>query len=359
MKEMNKGSITSLRKFDHLRICFEQNVERGRSGFEDVHLLHTALPECDMTTIDLSTTFLDFHLNSPLFIAGMTGGHQETIKINRTLALAAEHFGIGMGVGSQRAALENEDLQDSFTIVRDSAPHAFLCANLGIVQLRDHGMEWAERAVEMIDAQALAIHLNFLQEAIQSEGDHNAEGCLQALETLCREFSLPIIVKETGAGISGEISRLILGAGASAIDVGGSGGTSWAAVEYMRAQGKKSTIVGNIFQDWGIPTVVALHEAVQTGAPIIATGGVRTGIDIAKSVALGANLAGMALPLFRAAMKGQKELFETIDGFHQQLRLAMFLTGSRTQQELGKKRAIITGITRQILEDIEEGSNGY
>lgn len=356
---MNRGIKTSLRKLDHLRICLEQNVERGRSGFEDVHLLHNALPECDMATIDLSTTFLDFHLKSPLFIAGMTGGHPETTEINRRLALAAEHFGIGMGVGSQRAALEDEKLQESFTIVRDSAPHALICANLGIVQLRDRGIEWAEKAVEMIDAQALVIHLNFLQEAIQPEGDHNAKGCLQALENLCQEFRLPVIVKETGAGIDGNTSRKVLGAGASAIDVGGSGGTSWAAVECIRAQERELAVVGDIFQDWGIPTVVAVVEAVRTGAPVIATGGVRTGIDIAKSVAIGANLAGVALPLFRAAMKSQNELFDKVNDFNKQLQMAMFLTGSRTYQELRKNRAIITGITRQILDELQEESNGY
>jgi isopentenyl-diphosphate delta-isomerase len=351
---------TSSRKVDHLHICVEEEVEYGLTGFEDIHLMHNALPECDLERIDLTAYFLDYRLRSPLFIAAMTGGHPKTTEINRRLADAAEHFGIGMGVGSQRAALENSTLAESFTIVRDTAPHAFLCANLGIVQLRDHGVEWAERAVEMIEAQALVIHLNFLQEAIQPEGDHHAEGCLEALQTLCRDFSVPVIVKETGAGISETVARQILGAGAQAIDIGGSGGTSWAAVEVLRAKGTPSAEVGKHFVGWGIPTAVSLLEASRTGAPLIATGGLRTGIHVAKCLALGAHLGGMALPLFRAGMKGETVLHNTIEGIQQQLRVAMFLTGSRTIADLRLVRPRITGLTRQMqVKPSREEEYGY
>jgi isopentenyl-diphosphate delta-isomerase len=353
-------TVTSSRKLDHLRICNEEDVECGWTGFEDVYLIHNALPECDMDRIDLSAHFLDFRLRSPLFIAAMTGGHPGTKEINRRLAAAAEQFGIGMGVGSQRAALENSALADSFTVVRDTAPHAFLCANLGIVQLRDHGVEWAEKAVEMIEAQALVIHLNFLQEAIQPEGDHHAEGGLEALRVLCQDFSVPVIVKETGAGISEEVARRILGSGVQAIDVGGSGGTSWAAVEVIRAAGNPAAEVGRSFTSWGIPTVVSLVETARTGAPCIATGGLRTGIDVAKSLSLGAQLGGMALPLFRAGMKGEHILTGTIEEIHEQLRVAMFLTGSRTIADLRSVRPRITGLTRQLLEIPErEEQHGY
>ncbi len=352
-------TVTSSRKLDHLRICLEENVEYGRSGFADVHLVHQALPECDMEKIDLSTMFLEHRLNSPLFIAAMTGGHPGTKEINRRLAAAAERFGIGMGVGSQRAALENDTLVDSFTIVRETAPHAFLCANLGIVQLRDHGIEWAEKAVEMIDAQALVIHLNFLQEAIQPEGDHNAEGCREALATLCREFSYPVIVKETGAGISQATARCILGAGAAAIDIGGSGGTSWAAVEMCRTKKPRSIAIGRQFLEWGIPTVVSLVEVAKTSAQVIATGGVRSGIDMAKALALGAHLTGMALPLFRAGMKDELTLQDTIEQIHEQLRVSMFLTGSRNVAELRTATPRITGLTREMLLPVREELNGY
>ncbi|MBS1193720.1 MAG: isopentenyl-diphosphate delta-isomerase [Methanomicrobiales archaeon] len=199
---MAKDNSTSPRKLDHIRICLEEQVEAGNPGFADVHLVHCALPGMNLDRIDTSVRFLGYRLRSPLFIAAMTGGHPSTTGINRRLAAAAEHFGIGMGVGSQRAALENPDLEGSFTVVREEAPTAFLCANLGAVQLRDHGIEWADRAVEMIGAQALCVHLNFLQEAIQPEGDHDATGCLEAIRDLCSDFRVPVIAKETGAGIS-------------------------------------------------------------------------------------------------------------------------------------------------------------
>ncbi len=218
-----KKRFTSLRKLDHLRICAEEPVECGDAGFGDIRFVHNALPECDMGTIDLSARFLGHTFSSPLFISAMTGGHPGTKDVNARLARAAGRYGIGMGVGSQRAALENPGLEDTFSIVRDEAPRAFLVANLGAVQLRDHGMEWAERAVEMIGADALAIHLNFLQEAIQPEGDHNAAGCLGAIGELCRHFRVPVIVKETGCGISASTARQCWGAGVRAIDIGGLG----------------------------------------------------------------------------------------------------------------------------------------
>ena len=204
---MPKKAGTSSRKQDHLRICAAGGVEAGFTGFSDVRLVHAALPECSLGEIDTEARFLGHRFASPLFIAAMTGGHPEALPINRNLAAAAQRCGIGMGVGSQRAALEDPDLEDSFAVVREAAPRAFLCANLGVVQLREHGIEWAERAVEMIDAQAICIHANFLQEAIMPEGDHDARGCLGALATLCRDFPVPVILMETGAGPAGQDGR--------------------------------------------------------------------------------------------------------------------------------------------------------
>jgi isopentenyl-diphosphate Delta-isomerase len=348
---MARETVTSSRKRDHLILCCERSVEAGEAGFSDVQLVHNALPECDMDAIERRTRFLGATLGSPLFIAAMTGGHPDTREVNRRLARAAERFGLGMGVGSQRAALENPELEDSFTIVREEAPHAFLCANLGIVQLRDHGIEWAERAVEMIDAEAIAIHVNSLQEAIQPEGDHNAGGCLEALRQLCEAFRYPVIVKETGCGIAAGTARQIWGAGASAIDIGGWGGTSWAAVECMRAQDPALVDLGGEFLSWGIPTVVSLCEVRSTGSPIIATGGLRTGVDLAKCIALGADLGGMALPLLKSAMESEEALIDRIGAVHRQLEVAMFLTGSRTIQDLGHARTYITGMARQMIEN--------
>jgi isopentenyl-diphosphate delta-isomerase len=358
---MDKKRFTSGRKLDHLRICTEEEIERGFSGFEDVRLVHSALPECNLATIDLSTRFLGRRLSSPLFIAAMTGGHPETLEVNRRLARAAEEFGVGMCVGSQRAALEDPSLEESFSVVRDEAPNAFLVANLGIVQLRDHGREWVDRAVSMIHADAVAIHLNFLQEAIQPEGDHDATGCYAALVQLCNESRHPVILKETGSGISSETARACWGAGVRAIDVGGWGGTSWAAVEGHRARGSALhgnqglASLGSRFEEWGIPTAVSLCEVAGTGGPVIATGGLRSGLDMAKAIVLGADLCGLALPLLKPALESEEALFGVIRTYQEELKVAMFLSGSGTIADLKRTRTYITGRTRQMLESILGG----
>lgn len=354
---------TSSRKLDHLRICAGRPVAWGDPGFDEVRFVHQALPEVDMDRIDLSAGFLGRRFELPLFIAAMTGGHPDTTEVNRRLASAAEHYGIGIGVGSQRAALEDPALEPSFSVVREAAPRAFVAANLGVVQLRDHGPEWAERAIEMISADAIAIHLNFLQEAIQHEGDHNAEGCLAALCSLCEEFKYPVIVKETGSGISAETAALLWDAGVAAIDVGGWGGTSWAVVEGIRAEehgqnGRRLTGLGDCLAEWGIPTIVSLVESCGRG-PVIATGGVRSGIDIAKAIRLGADLGGMALALLGPAIESEDALTDAVDLVRLQLRAAMFLTGSRSIGELKDKRVYIMGTTRRMIGKRRERYNGY
>jgi len=350
----DKKQFTSSRKLDHLRICAEKVVESGDAGFTDIRFVHNALPECDMKAIDPSVSFLNHSFKSPLFISAMTGGHPGTKEVNARLARAAERFGIGMGVGSQRAALENPDLAHTFAIVRDEAPHAFLVANLGAVQLRDHGTEWAEKAVEMIRADAIAIHLNFLQEAIQPEGDHNAAGCLAAIQELCSVSRVPVIVKETGCGISAETAKKCWGAGVRVIDIGGWGGTSWAAVESVRADecGKAGQLktLGENFACWGLQTVVSLAEVLACGGPVIASGGVRSGMDIAKACALGADLCGMALPLLKPTMESDEALSDAINAIHQELTATMFLTGSSKISDLRRARMFITGKTRQMIE---------
>ncbi len=356
---------TTPRKLDHLRICAEQNVEWGSSGFDDVRLVHNALPECDMDAIDTRTRFLGRDLASPLFIAGMTGGPRETKEVNRRLASAAERFGIGMGLGSCRAAIEDPSLEDSFSVAREAAPHAFLVANIGAVQLRDHGLEWADRAVEMADADALAVHLNFLQEALQPEGDHDASGCLAAIETLCSDAKYPVIAKETGSGVSARVAGMLYGAGVQAIDIGGWGGTSWPLIEGIRAgEGNRPedlalSAASRTFREWGIPTVVSLCDVARRGGPVIATGGVRTGIDIAKGIALGADLCGMALPLLAPALEGEEALAGTIATINRELVMAMFLCGSRGVAEQKDTKLFITGVTRQMVDEIMEEYNGY
>jgi isopentenyl-diphosphate delta-isomerase len=286
----------------------------------------------------------------------MTGGHAEAGPINARLAAAAERFGLGIGVGSQRAALEEPGLAASYRVVRDAAPTAFVVANLGAVQLREHGRDWADRAVEQLGADALAVHLNFLQEAIQPEGDRDARGCLAAIEALCEGAPYPVIVKETGNGISGEVARRLYGAGVAAIDTGGLGGTSWAVIEAIRAReaggpgDARLQAVGAAFRDWGVPTVASLIETARCGGPVIATGGVRTGLDVAKAVALGADLAGMALPLLGPATDGQDALDAVIERVIDELRVTMFLTGSPDVPALRRTRAIVTGRIREFTE---------
>jgi len=282
----------------------------------------------------------------------MTGGHSDTKKVNAALGGAAEELGIGIGVGSQRAAIENPKLESSFRIVRDKAPNAFVYGNIGAAQLNEFGIEEIERAVEMIDADAMAIHLNFLQEAIQPEGNVNASGCLMAIERLCKELSVPVIVKETGAGISRSQAVAICNAGAAAIDVGGLGGTSWAGVETYRAQQQGDTraeYLGREFWNWGIPTVVSIVEC-SVAIPVIATGGIRSGLDIAKSIALGASLCGIALPLVVPALKGQKDVVDKLSLIIEELKVAMFLCGCRNIDELRKAPVVITGRTKEFLE---------
>ncbi len=353
---MTTDKRTSSRKLDHLRLCSETDVTAGSAGFEDVILVHNALPECDLDTIDLSVDFLGRKLSSPLFISAMTGGHPDTKEVNRVLGSAAEKYGLGMGVGSQRAALEDPDLADRFSIVRDAAPHAFLCGNIGAVQLVSHGMEWVDAAVEMIDADALCIHLNFLQEAIQPEGDHNAAGCLRAIEQACKESNVPIIVKETGCGISSEVAARLFDAGVSAVDTGGYGGTSWAKIEGARAQkrdaaGDKALAgLGNSLISWGIPTAVSVFEVAKVSkGPVIATGGLKTGLDIAKGIVLGATLGGMALSLLSPALSGEESLGSAIDTIHTELRASMFLCGAKDIPSLSKARYYLLGDIRQMI----------
>lgn len=340
---------TSSRKLDHIRICLEEQVESGTSPFADIQILHRALPEIDLHDIDTSTTLFGRRLSLPLIICGMTGGHRETGGINRNLATAAQAMGISMAVGSQRAALENPELEDTFSVVRDAAPDIPVIGNIGAVQLCREGPEIIERVAEMIGADAVAVHLNFLQESIQPEGETHARGVIEALRSVAGG-RIPVLVKETGAGICREDASLILGSGIRTIDVAGLGGTNWSSVESFRAEDLASRQRGRLFSSWGIPTTASIVECASTGAEVIASGGVRSGLDVAKGITLGAKLAGVALPLLAPASRSANDVIEVLEGYARDLRTCMFLTGNTDIPGLSRSPVLITGHTREILE---------
>jgi isopentenyl-diphosphate delta-isomerase len=342
---------TEKRKAEHIRICLEQKAQarKATAGFEDIQLIHRALPEVDRQKISLSTSFLGKKFSAPLIVGAMTGGTEEATKINASIAEAVEKLGLGMGVGSQRAAIEDRKLEKTYAIARKKAPSAFLIANIGGVQLvHGYGLKEVKKVVEMIDADAVAVHLNALQEAVQPEGQTNFKGVLAKIGEIAGELDKPVIVKETGCGISAEDAKALEAAGVKAIDVGGVGGTSFAAVEYYRSTNLNN--MGEIFWDWGIPTAVSLIETTQSvKIPVIASGGVRSGLDIAKSLALNASLASISQPMLETAVKGTKETEELLSCLIDELRNVMFLVGAENLESLAKVPVVISGKTAEWL----------
>ncbi len=336
-------SQTEERKREHVQISLKENVSAHYNYWDDVHLIHNALPEINENEIDLSTQLFGKKLSAPLIISGMTGGYPEGKKINEHLAAVASSHQVGMGVGSQRAALENQKLAETYSVIKNyDIP--LKIANIGASQMalwdKKQLLENVEKIVDMIDADVLAVCLNFLQEAIQPEGEARAKGCFTSLEMLSREFGRPIIVKESGAGISGKVAAQLRKTKICGIDVGGAGGTSFSAVEYYRAKIKGDTYnmrAGKTFWDWGIPTPASILEvgkATNWELPIIATGGIRHGLDIAKALVLGANAAGIAHALLKPALKDKKSLELELDVTLRELRIAMFLVGADTVEKL-------------------------
>ncbi len=350
---------TEKRKAEHIRICLEQKAQakKATSGFEDIHLVHRALPEVNRKDINLSTSFLGKKFKAPLIVGAMTGGTEEAISINSAIAEAVEKLGLGMGLGSQRAAIEDQKLEKTYAVARKAAPNAFLIANIGGVQLvHGYGIKEVRKVVEMIDADAVAIHLNALQEAVQPEGQTNFKGVLAKIAQVAGELDKPVIVKETGAGISTEDAKALQNAGVKAIDVGGVGGTSFAAVEYYRGR----TSLGEAFWDWGIPTAVSIVESTQSAKlPVIASGGVRSGMDVAKALALGSSLASVSQPVLEAAVKGSKETEQLLSGLIDELRNVMFLVGAENTAGLAKVPLVISGETAEWLKSRGFNIEGY
>ena len=320
------------RKADHIRINLEEDVRFPRitTGLERYQFQHMALPELDLEAVDLSSTLLGKRLAIPLVISSMTGGTAEAAFINRNLARAAQACGLAMGLGSQRTGLEVPEMQYTFR-VRDLAPDILLFANLGAVQLNyGYTVEDCRRAVEMIEADALILHLNPLQEAIQADGNWNWAGLLGKIEQVCRGLSVPVVVKEVGWGISGEVARRLANVGVAAIDVAGAGGTSWSQVEMYRAPTEERRRLAAAFADWGIPTAQALVQVCQAvpELPVIASGGIRTGIEVAKCLALGASAVGIASPFLKAAVLSAEAVIAEIQALAAELRVAMFCAGA-------------------------------
>ncbi len=344
------------RKAEHIRISLKENVgaRQATTGFENVCFVHQSLPEINRQKIRLSTEVFNHEFSAPIFVGAMTGGTRKAKKINSYIAAAVQKLGLGMGVGSQRAAIEKPNLQSTYRIVREKAPDAFLIANIGAPQLAEgYGVKEAEKAVEMIEADALSIHLNPLQEAIQPEGQANYAGVIKKIEEIADVIPVPTIVKETGAGISAEVATRLESAGVLGVDVSGAGGTSWAAVEYYRAKAVENTFrqrLGKRFWDWGIPTAASLVEVTQsTELTVFASGGVRSGIDVAKALALNASLASTSTPLLYPATKSTGKVEETLNFIIEELRNTMFLVGAENVDDLKKAPLVITGKTAEWL----------
>lgn len=320
------------RKAEHIELALDRRMQLPLNAFDRYRFSHQALPELDIDDLDLSTEFIGRTLTAPLLISCMTGGTEEAIRINRNLAEAAEQTGIAIGIGSQRKAIEDPSARDSFD-VRRYAPSVPLLANLGAVQLNyGFGLEQCEAAVEMIDADALVFHLNPLQEAIQPEGQCNFAGLIEKIGRIAERLGVPVIAKEVGSGISAATAKSLLDAGIRIIDCAGVGGTSWARIEAARASDPS---LGELFADWGISTPANIRElSAVEGLQIIGSGGVRSGLDAAKAIALGAGIVGMAQPFLQAAISSSSAVIDKIRRTTRELRIAMFCTGCRTLRDL-------------------------
>lgn len=342
--------IIKQRKKDGIEIPLQNNVQARTTStyLEYVKLVHNALTELNYEDIDLSTKFLGRKFSAPIIIDSMTGGTDEATIINGRLGELAQKYSFGMGLGSQRAGLKSEELAATYSVARKNAPDAFLIANIGGAQLaKGLTVDDARKIVKMIRADALVVHLNPLQELVQPEGEPRYAGVLGKISELVRGMDVPIIVKEVGAGISREVAVKLEMAGVSAINVAGAGGTSWAGVEKLRAEMAKDDVkthLGELFWDWGLPTAASLVEVRRAvKLPLVASGGLRNGLEVAKCVALGASMAAMAYPFLRAASQSREALFAFADRVIAELKSTMFLVGAKNIQALGSSRYILTG----------------
>lgn len=355
-----KKTRTSSRKQQHVEITVSKDVSfrTKTAGFERWEFLHNALPELNFSEVDPSTSFLNKKLSLPLIISSMTGGYADAARINRHLAEVCAERGLAMGVGSQRQAMEDKTFHHTFRVVREVAPDIAIFGNIGAAEVaRMKDASGVRKLAELVHADGFAVHLNPLQEFLQPEGNADFRGVLKGVAMLVQELSIPIIVKEIGAGISASVARRLLEVGVQIIDVAGSGGTSWAGVEIIRRDGdnskrnhrrsKREESFASSFWDWGIPTVDAVRQVASlknqhSNLKVIASGGIHDGLDVAKSLAFGADLAGSALPMLKAfEAGGTKGLKREIEKWEMELRGAMFLTGSKTVTDLQKQQLVM------------------
>lgn len=346
---------TKKRKADHIKIALTQDVSFSKKttgfedvGFEGVELNYNALPEIDKKEVELGTEFLGKAFSAPIMAASMTGGIREAEGINKEIAKACEDLHLGMGLGSQRAMIENPALTKTYK-VREVAPTIFLAGNIGVVQAKGYSAEKMTDALEKIGADALCIHINAAQEAVQAEGTTDFRNGIETIDRLSRELSHPVIVKEVGHGISKEVAKELAKTKIKAIDVGGAGGTSWVRIDSLRSE--KTKKLGEVYSEFGIPTTASIIETRSVfNGKIIATGGVRNGLDIVKAIVLGADLCGIALPVLRAQQEGGtagvKKYFEQII---EEIKTGMFLVGAKNIAELKHKKYTLTGKIKEIV----------
>lgn len=323
-------------------------------GWEDVHLIPSSLPVASFDKIDIAVDLCGVKLRAPFVIASMTGGHGAASEVNERLAATAQEVGVAIGSGSQRAALRDPQLARSYSIIRETAPDAVVFANIGVCQLVDQETEPGltrdeiETVIGMLDAQFLIVHLNAIEEVIQPEGDSRLGGLVEGFERVVDYSSVPLVAKETGAGMSRDVANELAGTGVEMLDVGGAGGTSFARIEGLRARRRgdqRRARLGETFADWGIPTATSILEVAPLGLPVIATGGVRTGLDAAKALALGASAAGVGRPILEAALQGADSAIEAMSILVEELKLATLLTGCSAATELRSNGPVLTGRT--------------
>ena len=349
MKPESPSSI-GVRKAEHLDLCQGDRVDfRSKTTLlECVDLLHQSLPELSSEEVSTEVELLGRRLRAPIVIAAMTGGHQRAAGVNRSLATVAQERGLAFGLGSQRAMQRSRDVEWTYQ-VREWAPDVLLLGNIGVVQARDMPSRDLERLARDTGADALCVHLNPAMELIQADGDRDFRGCIRALQRLVEDLPFPVVVKETGNGLSPQTIDKLVQIGVRYVDTSGAGGTSWVGVETLRADGMRRTM-GERLWDWGIPTAASIHYAARASITTIATGGIRSGLDIAGAIALGARAAGIARPLLQALMaEGEDGVRNVLDGVTHELRAIMMLTGCRAPSDLTHVPRIIRGELEQWM----------